>query len=131
MKALDNWKQPYKYNAGGTWEPYPIPELENVPDNADWVEFLRSKGFERRDMIGGEFSAVQILLYDHKQHGYLIEVFSGTDQESAAARVLGEKFQDTSEYTIQRDGITNIVRTYPEVFKGLEQAGWTLIAKLS
>jgi hypothetical protein len=77
MNALDNWKQPYKYNTDGTWEPYPIPELENVPDNTDWLEFLRSKGFERRNMIGGEFSAVQVLLYDHKQHGCLIEVFSG------------------------------------------------------
>jgi hypothetical protein len=76
MNALDNWKQPYKYYADGTWEPYPIPELENIPDNTDWVGFLKSNGFDVALAIGEELSAVEFHLYSHKQHGYLVQVFA-------------------------------------------------------
>ena len=53
------------------------------------------------------------------------------DQETAATRVLGQQIEGTSEYTVERNGITNIVRTYPEVVEMLERDGWRVVAKLS
>ena len=52
------------------------------------------------------------------------------DQETAASRILGERIQGTSEYTIERNGITNIVRTYPGVIERLKKNGWRPLGKL-
>jgi hypothetical protein len=39
------------------------------------------------------------------------------DVETAASHILGEQIKDTIDYKIERNGIVNVVRTYPEIIE--------------